>query len=150
MRKIVVIIGPGAGGSNAAASEFARSARKNGWANCRIALIAACLQATVSSASALECPAAQPLTRPGVLKETRTQTDALSNLLASGDGENRIMMTVADLRARYPGVENAELVNYLMAAECPIVTKLGGLGEQEKRARLERFASNTAQIVYQR
>jgi hypothetical protein len=60
------------------------------------------------------------------------------------------MMTVADLRARYPGVENAELVNYLMAAECPIVTKLGGLGEQEKRARLERFASNTAQIVYQR
>ena len=60
------------------------------------------------------------------------------------------MVTVADLRARYPGVENAELVNYLMAAECSIVAKLGGLGEQEKRSRLDRFASEIAQIVYRR
>ncbi len=121
---------------------------RNGWTTWRFAIIATFLQVTLSSASALECPAPQPLTRPGVLKETPSQIHALSNLLASGDGENRIAVTVADLRARYPGVENAEIVNYLMAAECPVVAKLGGLGEQEKRARLDRFASETAKIVY--
>jgi hypothetical protein len=131
-------------------SDFHRNARKNGGAICRFALSAAFLQVTVSSASALECPSPQPLTRAGVLKETPAQIQALSNLLASGDGENRITVTVADLRARYPGVENAEVVNYLMAAECPLVAKLGGLGEQEKRARLDRFANTTAQIVYRR
>jgi len=150
VHKIVVIIGAGSGGGRAAASEFARSAGKNGWAIYRLALIAAFFQVTVSSASAFECPAPQPLVRAGVLKETPAQIEALSNLLASGDGENRITVTVADLRARYPGVENAEVVNYLMAAECPVVAKLGGLGEQEKRARLDRFAGETAQLVYQR
>jgi hypothetical protein len=121
---------------------------RNGWSMWRFAIIATFLQVTLSSASALECPAPQPLTRPGILKETPTQIHALSNLLESGDGENRIALTVADLRARYPGIENAEIVNYLMTAECPVVAKLERLGEQEKRARLDRFAGETAKIVY--
>ena len=131
-------------------TDFHRNARKSGRVICRFALISAFLQVTISSAAALECPAPQPLARAGVLKETPAQIQALSNLLASGDEENRIAVTVADLRTRYPGVENAEIINYLMAAECPVVAKLGGLGEQEKRARLDRFTRETAQIVYWR
>ena len=83
---------------------------------------------------ALQCPASQPLARPGIIKETRTQTQVVATLLATGDDANRIRVIVDDLRARYPGVENAEIVNYLMAAYCPVVAQLSGLGEQEKQA----------------
>jgi hypothetical protein len=59
----------------------------------------------------------------------------------------QIRVVVRDLRARYPGVENAELINYLMAAYCSGVAQLTGLGEQEKQARMDRFVSQLAQII---
>jgi hypothetical protein len=95
----------------------------------------------VTPVFALECPAPQPLSRPGVLRETQTQTQYVADLLATGDDDNRIRVIVNDLRARYPSVENAELVNYLMAAYCEIVARLSGLGEQEKQARMDHFVT---------
>jgi hypothetical protein len=115
----------------------------------RAAVVVALAQLFALSASAFECPIPQPLAQPGVLKETSAQINRLSNLLASGDDENRIVVTVDDLRARYPGIENAEIVNYLIAADCPVVAKIDGLGEQGKQARLDRFGSIAAKIVYQ-
>jgi hypothetical protein len=102
----------------------------------------------VAPAFAVECPAPHPLTRPGVIKETPAQVHALSTLLASGDAENRIDVTVSDLRARYPGVENAEIVNYLVSAYCPVVERMTGLGEQERQARVDRFVSEVSRAVY--
>jgi hypothetical protein len=99
-------------------------------------------------AFALECPAAQKLTRPGVLQETQAQINNVANLLATGDVGNRVPAIIADLRRRYPGVENAEVVNYLMAAYCPIVARLSGLSDAEKQARMDRFVSQLSQIVY--
>jgi hypothetical protein len=112
-----------------------------------VLLLAAC---TVLAAPthALECPAPQPLTRPGVLRETPAQIAGMSNLLATGDVSNRVTVIVRDLRARYPGVENAELMNYLMAAYCPIVARLSGLGETEKQARMDSFVSQITQLIY--
>jgi hypothetical protein len=55
---------------------------------------------------------------------------------------------VADLRARYPGVENAEIVNYLATAYCPVVARMTGLGDREKQARVDRFVSEVAREVY--
>jgi len=114
----------------------------------RIAIAAALGLALAGPALALTCPAPQPLTRPGVLRETPTQITVASTLLATGDDANRIAVLVADLRARYPGVENAEIVNYLMAAYCPIVARLSGLDETEKQARMDRFVSQLTQIIY--
>ena len=90
-------------------------------------LAIAIVAALAGPAFALECPVPQPLTRPGILQETPAQITALSNLLAGGDVGNTIPVIVADLRARYPGIENAEIINYLMAAYCPIVAQLSGL-----------------------
>jgi hypothetical protein len=117
------------------------------WPLSRVFLGVAVL-AFAGPALALDCPAPQPLTRPGVLKETSTQIAVASTLLATGDDANRIAVLVTDLRARYQGVENAEIVNYLMTAYCPIVAKLSGLGEGEKRARMDQFVSQLTQTVY--
>lgn len=111
-------------------------------------MIAGLVSALAMPAAALQCPAPQPLARPGILKETPTQTQVVATLLATGDDANRIRVIVNDLRARYPGVENAEIVNYLMAPFCPVVAQLSGLGEQEKQARLDRFVTQLSQIIY--
>jgi hypothetical protein len=103
--------------------------------------------AAAGPALALECPVPQPLTRPGILQETPAQKAYVSTLLASDETGSQIRVVVTDLRARYPGVENAELINYLTAAYCSGVAQLSGLGEQEMQARMDRFASQLTQII---
>jgi hypothetical protein len=98
-------------------------------------------------ARALECPTAQPLARPGVLQETAAQKADLSRLLATGDTDNRVKVIVADLRSRYPTVENAELINYLAAAYCPVVARLSGVGEQAKQARMDQFVGQVVRLT---
>jgi hypothetical protein len=114
----------------------------------RVAALAVLGISVAGQALALDCPVAQPLTRPGVLQETPAQISELSNLLATGDLGNRIPMIVSDLRARYPGVENAELVNYLVTAYCPVVARLSGVAEQEKQAQLDQFVGQVMQVMY--
>jgi len=109
--------------------------------------LAACL-AAAGSALAIECPTPQPLARPGVLRETPTQIATVGKQLASGDTYNRIAAITADLRARYPNVERAELVNYLVTAYCPVVAALPNLNDSQKRATVETFASEVMQQVY--
>ena len=121
---------------------FSRSA-----ARCGLIVLGVCLGAA-GPALALECPAPQKLTGPGVLRETQAQINDTATLLATGDVGNRVPMIVADLRKRYPGVENAEVVNYLMAAYCPIVAALSGLSDAEKQARMDRFVSQLTQFIY--
>jgi hypothetical protein len=101
-----------------------------------------------SPAGAFECPTAQPLSRPGVLKESRARIADLEALLASGDLANRVPGIIDDLRRRYPGIENAEISNYLVATYCPIVARLNGLGDAEKRARIQRFESDVSRTIY--
>jgi hypothetical protein len=114
----------------------------------RIAVVAALAIMSGGSALAFQCPAPERLTRPGLLKETPTQLRVASNLLASGDEQNRIGVIASDLRVRYPGVEKAEIVNYLMEAYCPLVSRMDNLGEREKQARMDQFTSEVARIVY--
>jgi hypothetical protein len=102
---------------------------------------------SVPPAAALECPANQPLTRPGVLQETAAQKADLTKLLATGDTDNRVRVILSDLRTRYPTVENAELINYLAVAYCPVVAQLSGLGEQEKQARMDQFVGQVVRLT---
>jgi hypothetical protein len=69
-----------------------------------------------SPSRALDCPEPQKLAHTGVLKETPTQMAVVGAFLASGESSKTVPLVEADLRARYPGVENAELVNYIITA----------------------------------
>ena len=116
-------------------------------ARCVLILALAYSSLTVP-ASALECPMLQKLAGPGVLKETQTQTDATAKKLSSGDVGNEVQAIVADLRRRYPNVENAELVDYIVAAHCPVVAGLASLSEAERKEKMDGFVRQLMQKVY--
>ncbi len=104
--------------------------------------------AGTSGAQTLDCPMPQPVNGPGILKESRVQISETGSFLASGDSVNRAPEVVADLRKRYPGVSDAEIENYLVAAYCPVVAKLNGLSVAERKARIDRFAHQASVAVY--
>ncbi len=99
-------------------------------------------------ASALECPSPQPLARPGVLQETQAQIDETGKMLSSSDVGQQTKAIISDLRSRDPQAENAELVNYIVTAYCPVVDRLTGLSESEKKARLDQFVVQLMQEIY--
>jgi hypothetical protein len=99
-------------------------------------------------ASAVECPTPQKLARPGVLKETPTQTAVVGAFLASGESSKTIPLVEADLRARYPGVETGEIINYIVTAYCPVVNGTPGLSDADKQARLSRFVTDLDLMTY--
>jgi hypothetical protein len=109
--------------------------------------LAACL-GFACAASALECPAPQKLSRPGVLKETPTQIAIVGQFLASGETSKTVPLVEADLRARYPGVESAEIFNYIVTAYCPVVNTMSGLSDVDKQARLSRFVTDLGLMTY--
>lgn len=99
-------------------------------------------------AMALECPEPQKLAQPGVLKETPTQMAVVAQFLASGKSNKTVPLVEADLRARYPGVENAEVVNYIITAYCPVVKDMTGMSDKAKQARMNRFAKDLMMMTY--
>ena len=116
------------------------------WASAAIALLAgSCLGAP---ALALECPAAQEVAKPGVLQETPAQIEATGKMLSRGDLGRQTKAIIADPRSRFPNAENAELANYIVSAYCPVVHRLIGLSEAEKKARLDQFVRQLMQNIY--
>jgi hypothetical protein len=109
-------------------------------------VLATCL-GIASQASALECPASQKLSRPGVLKETPTQIAVAMKLLESAPFNVTVPLIEADLRARYPGVENAVIVNYIVTAYCPVVSDMK-VSDADKQARMSRFAEDLLAMTY--
>ena len=114
----------------------------------RVGVVAGLSLAVSMPVRALECPAPHPLAGPGILNESPAKIHEVENLLVTGDDDNRIHVVVDDLRARYPGVQNAEMIDYLMAAYCPVVAQLSGIDEQDKHARMDRFVSQLSRIIY--
>ncbi len=102
----------------------------------------------IAPASALECPIPQPLAGPGVLKETPAEIEAAGKMLSSGDAGQQTQAMIADLRSRYPKVENAELVNYIITAYCPVITGTSALSEAEKTAKMDQFVRQLMQKIY--
>src|SRR5208282_81266 len=109
--------------------------------------LAACL-GSAPRALALECPEPQKLAHPGVLKETPTQMAVVGQFLASGKSNKTVPLVEADLRARYPGVENAEVVNYIVTAYCPVVKDTTGMSDKAKQARMNRFVKDLMMMTY--
>jgi len=112
-------------------------------------LAAAALLATSAfPVLALDCPKPQPTAKPGILKETPAQMTAVGKQLTSGDTFNAIASATADLRIRYPGVESAEVVNYLVTAYCPAVAANSKLSEAQKKSAVDGFAAQVMRQVY--
>ena len=139
-----------AGGRKLPESGAAIQARPTAWPLGLLAAGLVVLQFCPTSAGAFECPASQDQHGPGLLKETPAQIHGTASLLAAGDVDNRVPEIVADLRKRYPGVRNAEIMNYLVAAYCPVVARLSGLGDAEKQSRVDRFAEQAGRVVDRR
>ncbi len=109
---------------------------------------AALLAASAFPALALDCPKPQPTAKPGILKETPAQMAAVGKQLTGGDTFNAIASAAADLRIRYPGVESAEVVNYLVTAYCPAVAANNKLSEAQKKSAVDGFAAQVMRQVY--
>ncbi len=111
-----------------------------------IALLACC--GLAAPTFALDCPDPQSVASRGVLPETPAEIEATGKILASGDPEKKMIGVLADLRARYPKVDNAELVNYVITAYCPVINGFPTLSEAEKKARMEVFVKQLLDRVY--
>lgn len=86
------------------------------------------------------CPEPQAQDEPGILEESRQDIATGSETLEGDDLLNRIDELVSRLRTTHPGVDRAELVNYLITACCPVVAQMDGLSEAETTARLDQFS----------
>lgn len=112
--------------------------------------LAGCLALAVlgfgSSAFAFECPKPQPTSAYG-LNESKQEQQQLSQLLASGDMENRLGDVVADLRKKYPQVPRFEIVNYLVGAYCPAVKAMPNISDEAKTQKVEQFSETVFDLV---
>jgi len=116
------------------------------WFGGLIAALAAC--GAAAPASALECPDPEGVASRSVLQQTPAEIEATGKRLASGDPEKATPAVVADLRARYPKADAADLVNYVITAYCPVINAYPTLSEAEKKARMDAFVKQLLDNVY--
>jgi hypothetical protein len=84
---------------------------------------------------------------PGVLQETKQDEQALSQIFAGGDIEDKIGVAVSDLQRKYPKASDTELANYLIAAYCPVVASMSDLSDAQKTGRVEHFAATVFELL---
>ena len=97
-------------------------------------------------ASAFECPRIERI-GPGVLQETKQDEQALSQMFAGGDVEDKIGVAVSNLQKRYPKASDTELVDYLLGAYCPAVASMPDLSDAQKTSRVEHFAATVFELL---
>ena len=96
------------------------------------------LMLAVQPALAFECPERQAQTGAGVIQESQDEIDRLSDMLRTGDLDNRLEVLARDLRGKYANADKTELTNFMVSAYCPVVAE-AGLSDSEKDARLTAF-----------
>lgn len=97
--------------------------------------------------AAFECPEAKAKTDGSALQETPEQLASATEALKSPEQENAIRTLATDLKNKYPNADDAEIVNYMLTAYCPLVKAEDGLGDSEKQARMDRFSSQVSEIL---
>ena len=97
------------------------------------------LMLAMHPALAFECPEPQARTGAGVIQETQEEIDRLSDMLRTGDLDNRIEVLARDLKSRHADADKTELTNFMVSAYCPVVAE-AGLSDSEKDARLTAFS----------
>ena len=108
----------------------------------RIALVASlALALGGGAASALECPALQSLDGSSAAPDLKGQ-------LASKDVIAQVPGILGALHQQFPSVSKALLVNYLIAAYCPVVKADAALSDEEKMAKVREFADKVVSSAY--
>lgn len=110
--------------------------------------LTAALIAGAASAAGLSCPNPQPLSQPGVIKETVQQIADLAPVLSGADVTMQIPAIVDALRKRYPNAQAAEIANFLITAYCPGVAMRTDLDDAGKTARVQAFSRAVLKVLY--
>ena len=135
--------------SSAACAKEDRSAGDGARRLSRAAIVAGLLIGSAGPTRALDCPMAQPATTASAMKETPQDIQTLSNLMAA-QGTGVVPEIIAQLKRKYPAVQDAEITNYLVTLYCPVVDKNASLSDAEKSARLGAFSSQVMQSLASR
>jgi hypothetical protein len=96
------------------------------------------LIALMPPAAAFECPEPQAGTDAGVIQESQDEIDRLSDLLRTGDLDNRLEVLARDLKKKHANADRTALTNFMVSAYCPVVAE-EDLSDSEKDARLTAF-----------
>jgi hypothetical protein len=102
---------------------------------------------TVSPAESFDCPVPQPVTDSVAIKETQARITQLSEALEADESGAVTEGTIYELRQRYPKTTFAEIVNYMVAAYCPIVAKNDSLNDAEKKSRVDSYAEQVEALA---
>jgi hypothetical protein len=102
--------------------------------------VAGLLILPIQSAAGFECPEPQAQTGSGVIQESQEEINRLSDLLRTGDLDNRLAVIARDLKSKYASADKTELTNFMVSAYCPVVAEDAALSDSEKDARLSEFS----------
>ncbi|WP_294536335.1 hypothetical protein [uncultured Rhodoblastus sp.] len=97
---------------------------------------------TVTSVRAIECPILKPFGG-----EAGVPAD-LTRQLATSDVLTQIPGILGHFREQYPDAGKPALVDYLIAAYCPVIAGRADLSEQEKVGKVREFADAVIAIEY--
>ncbi len=96
--------------------------------------------AVAPAAHALECPTLQSLDGSGKTPDLTAQL--------SKDPLRQVPGVLGALREQFPNASKPQLVNYLIAAYCPVVKADTALSEEEKQARVREFADKVVSSAF--
>lgn len=91
---------------------------------------------------AFECPWAKPADEPAAVKELRVSFGKQDPL-----NEPDALDAAVD-QLRKAGANRAQVIDNLISAYCPVVADNAALNNRQKAARVQRFASVAAPLVY--
>jgi hypothetical protein len=95
---------------------------------------------SVAPSEALECPIPQLVGTKGALVETPATIASRARTLAAR-GSAAIPSMIFSVRKNNPHASDAEITNYMITAYCPVLNRKSGLSDDQRKAALERFAS---------
>jgi hypothetical protein len=101
---------------------------------------------TVAPAAAFECPIAHARTDNSAIKESPARIAELAEQLDAGSATTGMIL---ELKQKYPTADFAEIVNYMLAAYCPIVAKDASLSDEEKKDQMNRYAEQVEALANQ-
>lgn len=90
-------------------------------------------------AVAFECPDPQAGAGAGVMQESDDEIARLSDLLRTGDLDNRLEVLARDLKDKHANADKTQLTDFMVSAYCPVLAE-EGLSDSERDARLSAFA----------
>jgi hypothetical protein len=117
---------------------------KNAFRSCQIraVLAGAAICVALSGARALECPTPQPL------GGTAGVPDGLKKQLASSHVLAQIPGILRNLHQAAPAASKQDLVDYLVAAYCPIIKSRPNMSDDLKKGKLKEFANAAIAAEY--